>query len=56
MFERHESVRASRIQELRLRIDEGLAELDRGERVDGERFMQGMLDELEADEAKSKAG
>ena len=34
--------------ELQSRIDEGLASLDRGEGVDGEQFMQKMLDDLDA--------
>jgi antitoxin ParD1/3/4 len=44
------------LQELRARMDEGLASLDRGEGVDGEEFMQKMLDELDAQEAQRKAG
>jgi antitoxin ParD1/3/4 len=44
------------LQELRARMDEGLASLDRGEGVDGEEFMQKMIDELDAQEAQHKAG
>ncbi|HEV1284810.1 MAG TPA: type II toxin-antitoxin system ParD family antitoxin [Bryobacteraceae bacterium] len=44
------------LQELRARMDEGLASLDRGEGVDGEEFMQKMIDELDAQEAQRKAG
>jgi len=44
------------LRELRARMDEGLASLDRGEGVDGETFMQAMLDELDAREAQRKAG
>ncbi len=40
------------LQELRDRMDKALAEADRGEVVDGEEFMQRMLDELELREAE----
>jgi antitoxin ParD1/3/4 len=36
------------LNELRARVDKALAEADRGEVVDGEEFMQRMLDELDA--------
>jgi hypothetical protein len=39
------------LEALRIRIDEALAGLDRGEFVDGEEFMQRMLDELDARQA-----
>ncbi len=48
--------READLKEFRARVDEGLASLDRGEGVDGEEFMQRMLDELDAKEAKRKAG
>ena len=41
---------------LRTRIDQALAELDRGEFVDGEEFMQRMLDDLDLEEAHRKGG
>jgi len=44
------------LQELRARMDDALAEADRGEVVDGEEFMQRMLDELDLEEANRKAG
>jgi antitoxin ParD1/3/4 len=44
------------LQELRARMDESLAELDRGDIVDGEEFMQRVLDELDLQEANRKAG
>ena len=44
------------IRELRSRIDDGMASLDRGEGVDGEKFMQEMLDEIDSQEAHRKAG
>jgi antitoxin ParD1/3/4 len=56
LLEEHDSVRGTHVNALRARIDDGLAALDRGEGVDGEKFMQGMLDELDSQEAKHKAG
>ena len=44
------------LEALHARMDQALAELDRGEFVDGEEFMQRMLDELDLKEAKRKAG
>ena len=41
---------------LRSRMDQALAELDRGEFVDGEEFMQKMLDELDLKEANRRSG
>lgn len=43
LLEQHDSLRANRLKELRSRIDEGLASLDHGEGVDGEKFMRRML-------------
>jgi hypothetical protein len=42
------------LKELRARMNEGLADVDRGDVVDGEEFMQRMLDELDLQEAKRK--
>ncbi len=47
--------RDSDLKELRARMDQGLAELDRGDVADGEEFMQRMLDELDLQEATRKA-
>jgi hypothetical protein len=44
------------LRELRARMDEALVEADRGEVVDGEEFMQRMLDELDLEESNRKAG
>lgn len=44
--------RDAQLQELRSRIDKGLAEAERGETVDGETFMQGLLDDLDARETE----
>jgi hypothetical protein len=41
---------------LHARLDQALAELDRGEFVDGEEFMHRMLDELDAKEAMRVRG
>jgi antitoxin ParD1/3/4 len=56
LLEEHDNVRGAHVNALRARIDDGLAALDRGESVDGETFMQGMLDELDSREAKHKPG
>lgn len=56
LLKRQEIDREADLRELRARMDEGLASLDRGEWVDGEEFMQKMLDELDAKEAHRKAG
>jgi len=56
LLEQQEIERETDLKELRARMDEGLASLDRGESVDGETFMQAMLDELDAKEAQRKAG
>jgi antitoxin ParD1/3/4 len=56
LLEQREIDREIDLQALRARMDEGLASLDRGEWVDGEEFMQRMLDELDAKEAQRKAG
>lgn len=41
---------------LHARMDQALAELDRGEFVDGEEFMQRMLDERDLKEANRRSG
>ena len=56
LLEQQEIDRETDLQELRSRMDEALAEADRGEVVDGEEFMQRMLDELDLEEANRKAG
>jgi hypothetical protein len=52
LFEEQEN----HVKQLRLRMDEGLASLDRGEGVDGEQFMRAMLDELDLQETEHQAG
>lgn len=43
LLEEQDQIRAARLTELRMRIDRGLASLDRGEGVDGERFMAKLI-------------
>jgi len=50
-----DELRAIQRHELRNRIGQGLSEAARGERVDGEIFMQRLLDDLDARETKRKA-
>ena len=47
-----ERARKTQIQKLQTRLDHSLAQADRGELVDGEQFMQRMLDELDARRAR----
>ena len=56
LLEQRDALGAIHLKELRSRIDDGLASLDRGEGVDGEKFMQEMLDEIDSQEAHRKAG
>ena len=51
-----ETLRAIQLHELRSRIDEGIAQAERGEGVDGDVFMQSLIDDLEVRESKHKPG
>jgi antitoxin ParD1/3/4 len=54
LMEEHDSIRTAEIAQIRKRIDAGLASLDRGEGVDGERFMGRLISSLDAKSAKRK--
>jgi antitoxin ParD1/3/4 len=56
IMEQRDEVRSIQLQELRSRIDKGLAEADRGEGIDGEVFMQGLIDGLDTRRTKRRAG
>ena len=56
LMEQNDEMRAIQLQELRNRIDMGLAEAGRGEAMDGETFMRGLIEDLDAQEANRKAG
>lgn len=56
LMEQKDELRAIQLHELRSRIDKGLAESMRGEGMEGETFMQGLIEDLDAREVKSKAG
>jgi len=56
LMEQKDEVRAIQLQELRSRIDKGLAQAERGEGADGEAFMHEMIEDLDSREAKRKAG
>ena len=43
LLEERDTLRMQHLQELRSRVDEGLAELTRGEGIDGESFMTSLL-------------
>ena len=55
-MEQKDEFRTLQLQELRDRIDKGLAEAHQGEAVDGETFMQGLINDLDSREAARKAG
>jgi hypothetical protein len=55
-MEQQDEIRTIQLQELRDRIDRGLAEAHQGESADGETFMQSLIDDLDSREAKRKAG
>jgi antitoxin ParD1/3/4 len=46
LLEEYDGVRATQLRELRRRMDNGLASLDRGEGVDGELFMGRLVSSL----------
>jgi antitoxin ParD1/3/4 len=52
ILDQRDEVRAIQLQELRNRMDRALGEAARGEGSDGETFMQGMLDELDAGQTR----
>ena len=56
LMEQKDELRTIQLQELRKRMDKGLAQAERGEGADGEVFMQGLLEDLDARESKRKAG
>ena len=56
LMEQKDEVRAIQLQALRKRIDKAVSELDRGEGVDGETFMQELIDGIDKRETKRKAG
>jgi len=55
LMEQKDELRMIQLQELRKRMDKGLAQAERGEGVDGEAFMQGLVDDLDARESILKA-
>ena len=54
LMEERDEVRKVQLDQLRSRIDSGLASLDRGEGVDGESFMRGLVKDLDNRKAKRK--
>ena len=51
-----DELRATQLKDLRSLIDKGLAEAGRGESMDGESLMQGLLEDLDYRESQRKAG
>jgi len=56
LMEQKDELRTIQLQELRNRLDKGLGQAERGEGVDGEVFMQGLLEDLNTHESKRKPG
>ena len=56
LMEQKDEVRANQLEELRSRIDKGLAQADRNEGADGEMYMEQMIADLDPREAKRNAG
>lgn len=50
LMERQDELRTGQLNEFRERIDKSLAQAERGEGVDGDMFMQGLIDDLDARE------
>jgi antitoxin ParD1/3/4 len=56
LMEQKDELRSIQLQELRSRVDKGLAQAERGEGADGEMFMQALIEDLDTTGAKRKAG
>jgi antitoxin ParD1/3/4 len=56
LMEQKDELRSIQLQELRSRIDKGLAQAERGESADGEMFMQKLIEDLDSAGAKRKSG
>jgi len=54
-MEERDELRSVHLQQFRNRVDKGLAEAVRGEGVDGEAFMHGLIDDLDTSDAKRNA-
>jgi antitoxin ParD1/3/4 len=54
LMEKKDELRTLQLRELRTRVDRGLAEVERGEGADGEKFMKRLIDNLETSESKRK--
>jgi antitoxin ParD1/3/4 len=55
LMEAQDSVRSAQLEELRRRINDGLESLNRGEGVDGERFMAKLISNVDAIPVRRKA-
>jgi antitoxin ParD1/3/4 len=55
LMEAQDSVRSAQLEELRRRINDGLESLNRGEGVDGERFMAKLISNVDAKPVRRKA-
>jgi antitoxin ParD1/3/4 len=56
LLETHESAQARQLHDLRVKVDQGLASLGRGEGADGESFMKSLLHAVDRPRNKRKTG
>ena len=56
LMQQRDDLRSVELQELRNRMDAGLSEAERGQGLDGEQFMQGLIEDLDRRKANRKAG
>lgn len=56
LMEQKDELCSIQLQGLRMRIDKGLGQAERGEGADGEQFMQGLIENLDTSESKRNAG
>ena len=56
LMEQHDELRSVQLQQLRSRIDKGLAEAGCGDGVDGETFMESLIENLDHRDEKRDAG
>ena len=56
LMEQKDEIRTIQLQGLRERMDKGLAQAGRVDGVDGDVYMQGLIDDLDSRQSKRKAG
>jgi antitoxin ParD1/3/4 len=56
LMEQRDELRAVKLQELRKRMDSGIAQAEQGQSVDGEAFLQSLIGTLNKGKIKRKTG